>query len=319
MAVFKASVKLVLMGGLGNQLFQLAFGYYVLSTTGKSVVLVDSNSSIRRSSSGEPEVMLYRTDFMVEEFKSGFYADLVQRGFGLLLRLSLKTHVKVLVTPVVASIRCILSFITTASYHKITTVFAPDDLGFAKWSPSRFNQIAIGYFQSYRYLNEPEVLARMKSLVPRSTEGEVEFYQQLLIAEIPLLVHIRQGDYRDEPKIGILPSDYYHAAINQQMKSGLYNKIWVFSDEILEYQSYIPGQFHEKVRLIQSVGSNSVSLLEVMRMCKGFVIANSTLSWWAASMSFSVKPLVSYPDPWFQSIPTPRDLMDPDWRAVPRK
>ena len=307
------------MGGLGNQLFQLAFGVYISTTTGKSVLLQDSNRSIRRTSTGEPEIMLYNTDFTLEKSKSEIYGNLADRGLGLLLRLNLESKLGCLKFPAIALVKWLLSFLSSAYYQTLMTVFAAGDIGFTSWAPSRFSQIIIGYFQTYKYLNQPHVLKVMKSLVPRSGESEVESYKELLLKESPLLVHIRLGDYRNEPKIGILPPSYYHDAITEQMNSDLYNIIWVFSDEISEYKSYIPEQFHGNVRLIQSVGTNSVSLLEVMRMCKGYVIANSTLSWWAASLSLSEGAPVSYPDPWFESMPTPRDLINPNWKAVLRK
>lgn len=317
MVANNAPVKLILMGGLGNQLFQLAFGVYISTVTGKSVTLQDSNRSIRRTSAGLPEAMLYTTGFILEKHKSGILEHLVGRGLGLLLRLSLNSNSlkRTLITP----IKWCLSVLASVYYQSFTTVFAASDIGFTVWYPSRFSQVVIGYFQSHKYLNHPEVLKVMKSLVPKSGESEVESYRDLSKEESPLLVHIRLGDYRNEPKIGVLSPAYYHNAINEHMESHLYNRIWVFSDEISQYKSYIPEQYHQKVRLIESVGSNSVSLLEVMRMCKGYVIANSSLSWWAASLSFSDSPQVTYPEPWFEGMATPRDLINPGWKAVPRK
>lgn len=312
----RTRVNIILMGGLGNQLFQLAFGYHLGETTGKAVFFEDSNKSIRRSKDGIPEIMLYKEvpDRDVNNFP--LLSTIVARGLGLLMRMKLQpTKIGNLVFPIPNGI---INVINSLRHHQPMLTFVAEDIGFTNFKPRGVSQTVIGYFQSYKYLAHPPVLRLLKNLTPKSPETEVSAYGELHSIESPLLVHIRLGDYRKEPSFGLLPPSYYHAAIEKQMKNGLYKKIWVFSDEIDEYENYIPKQYMKDVRLIGSVGSNSVSLLEVMRMCKGYVLANSTLSWWAASLSYTDNPVVMYPDPWFEGIRTPTELNGPDWEAVPR-
>ena len=312
----KSRINLILMGGLGNQLFQLAFAYYLREFTGKAIFILDSNKSIRRSKNGEPEVMLFGEVLQRDSRKFGFFSGILDRGYGLLLRIKLQpTRLKILLFPIP---NFIINVISSLKYKQPMLAYVATDIGFVDWHSSRFSQTVIGYFQTYKYMENSQVLQLLMNLTPVSLESELVEFRRLQFVESPLLVHIRLGDYRNEPSFGLLPPSYYHTAIMRQMELGLYRKIWVFSDEIHEYEKYIPEQYLKDVRLIGSVGSNSVSLLEVMRMCKGFVIANSSLSWWAASLSYSDDPVVMYPDPWFEGSRTPTDLTSPNWVAVSR-
>ena len=312
----KSRVNIILMGGLGNQLFQLAFGCYVRELTGKATFILDSNKSIRRSKTGEPEVMLYGELLNRDLNRFGFFSGMVDRGLGLMLRIKLQpTKLKSLLFLIP---NFVVNVVNSLKYEQPMLTFVAPDIGYVDWHPRSAGQTVIGYFQTYKYMAHPQVLPLLKTLTPDLIENEVIEFRKLQSVERPLLVHIRLGDYRNEPSFGLLPPAYYHSAIKMQMEKGIYKKIWVFSDEIHEYENYIPSQYLKDVRLIGSVGSNSVSLLEVMRMCKGYVLANSTLSWWAASLSYSDEPVVMYPDPWFEGSRTPIDLTSPNWMAVNR-
>ena len=53
-----------------------------------------------------------------------------------------------------------------------------------------------------------------------------------------------------------------------------------------------------------------------MRYGHGYIIANSSLSWWAASLSHAKNPLVVAPSPWFKQIGTPNKLIPDNWNTL---
>lgn len=312
----KPKVRVLLMGGLGNQLFQMAYATYLTTVFGASVQLLDLSRNVRRSKHGSPEILLYKVIQSISPLKNNRIDKILDRSFGYLLRIHLGPKKNKKLSKSIA--KNSLSVICSFRFRSIVRIFVADDVGYIDWKPGRFSYVAIGYFQSFQYATHSQVLPILKKLMPISVEKEVQRYRILSLSEQPLLVHIRLGDYRSEHQFGILDPAYYRMAIAQQMNSGLYKSIWIFSDEDVDSQDYVPQQFWTLVREIYSVGTNSVSLLEVMRMCHGFVIANSTLSWWAASISKKENPSVYYPEPWFLSLPRPRELISPKWTPISR-
>jgi hypothetical protein len=51
-----------------------------------------------------------------------------------------------------------------------------------------------------------------------------------------------------------------------------------------------------------------------MRLGHGFVIANSSFSFWGAMLANRSEDIdVVAPEPWFSGMPEPRDLIPPNW------
>jgi hypothetical protein len=96
-------------------------------------------------------------------------------------------------------------------------------------------------------------------------------------------------------------------------RSGRYTKIWLFSDEPNEATSAIPSSLLDSTRIIPDFDKSSSLTLELMRHGKGYVIANSTFSWWGAFMSYSTEPEVCAPTPWFVGQEEPINLIPTTW------
>jgi len=312
-------VNITLMGGLGNQLFQYAFAQYVESVTREPVSFNDLNRSMRKRNDNKPEIAGFNVGGDFDLDGQGFIDKFLGKWLGLLTRVTLSTNQSLpkKIIRILATWNCTL--LASLKYKQLTAVFVSPEIGFTRWNPTVLNQLCLGYFQTYRFAQHPDVKQKLLSMRPIDSEVEILKFVALSKIEIPLLVHIRLGDYKNEPQFGLISPSYYLAAIREQMRVGKYKKIWVFSDEISEYESYIPPEFLGFVRLIPNVGANTSSLLEVMRMCEGYVIANSTLSWWAAFLSYKQEPIVYYPKPWFAGLPEPLDLFPTKWISRPRQ
>jgi len=306
------------MGGLGNQLFQLAFAQYVAENSNSKVFLNNLNKNVRKTKNGSPELHIYQHNFEFDNYSEGFFSNFIRKLLGFLIRINFSGDSKKLYKVLKNLVIITLEICISIRKLSVNYIFLGDNIGFTEWLPNKQNQLCIGYFQTFRYMQSPIIKEKMLSLNLVGAETEIQLYKNLSEIEHPLLVHIRLDDYRNESRIGTLAPDYYAKAINYQMGKSIYKKIWVFSDEISFFKEYIPQEYLNQVRLIDHVGTNSASLLEVMRMCHGYVIANSTLSWWGAFLSYSKNCTVVYPEPWFAGMPTPIDLIPQDWIPVAR-
>ena len=128
------------------------------------------------------------------------------------------------------------------------------------------------------------------------------------------MIHVRRGDYvKVADKFGLLSKSYYLNSLKKIRDDGFAGPIWVFSDDILSAKALLDeGEFISARFIEQSVDSSPEESLILMSMAKVIVIANSTYSWWAASLNVD-KSLVISPKTWFKSMEAPEYLLPDSW------
>jgi hypothetical protein len=186
------------------------------------------------------------------------------------------------------------------------------DVGFSTLKMSQSKLLLIGYFQTHHYMNLPQVSKVMKNLELTQKSTLLVEHENLARTENPLVVHVRLGDYRFEENFGTLTENYYKN-IEALWGSNRYNKIWLFSDEPNAAIEIIPEALRKHTRIINDQGETPATTLELMRLGTGYLIANSSLSWWGAMLSRSEEPVVIAPQPWFKSMPEPNQLIPRHW------
>ena len=306
-------IYLSLTGGLGNQLFQIAAAMAVAG--GEKVVVEWVNSRPRLNSQGYSEI----SDFMLPEnvvfLNAHKFQKLNSKSIGYLLRMGIKPRVyeKTKFYQQVASF--LVSLINITSLGRYARVVLNRGVGYFPAVATKTNDSIhlIGYFQTYRWITELENHQSYLNMKVKVPSKELIALTELASLEDPLVVHMRFGDYRSEESFGLLTPEYYLKSIRELWISGNYKSIWVFSDEIAEAKNYLRDIEIVNVRYISDVGNSSSQTLEAMRLGKGFVIGNSSFSWWAARLSLNTGAPVIAPIPWFLGQDEPKDLIPPHW------
>jgi hypothetical protein len=305
------------MGGLGNQLFQYAFALELSERT-QSVVKLDPNFlSIRRDDLGNLDLEKYALNPKIQIEPTRRTPLILRKILGFALRIHLQPGNRLhefycMVT------RLISTVVTSLHFKKLEIVHISRDNGYAE--PEFFigDSFFVGYFQSYRYLQSLKSDISELTLTSEARSGEIDEFLKSAVNDFALAVHIRLTDYRNEPNFGVLSEKYYSNAIAYHFEKYEYTRIWLFSDEPEIAFEFIPVQYHHLIINVSQLVSSTVGTLEVMRMAKGFVIANSSFSWWAAHLSREKTSLVTYPSPWFANMAEPRDLIPPRWHSIDR-
>ena len=297
-----------LTGGLGNQLFQYSAALY--QSDGFKLYLVTSLGSPRLSKSGRTEIYSYQIHEPELAASAGW---LTRKVTGYLLRQGLYKRglekLRIFRAATLLAGRIILSL----HFREKINIIIAKGVGYSDLVHSRGSQLLIGYFQTYRWASSPQVLEKLYKLDLRVDSRKFQEYRDLAIVEEPLVVHIRLGDYKNEDDFGIPTRKYYNTAIQRQLESKKYGSIWLFSDEMEEAQQLLPKDLNLKIRLIPEVEESAAATLQVMRLGHGYVIANSTFSWWGAFLSFRGDSLVIAPNPWFRNSPEPEQLIPHHW------
>ncbi len=131
----------------------------------------------------------------------------------------------------------------------------------------------------------------------------------------PLIVHIRIGDYVDNPKLEVLGIDYYHSSVRESFELYPHDSIWLFSDSLETAISRIANEFHKLVRFMDHPNDTPIESLEKMGLGKGYVLANSTLGWWDAFLTYNPTSRMFVPKPWFKVQDEPRNLIPSQWQC----
>jgi hypothetical protein len=309
---YSRDVTVALTGGLGNQLFQLAAALNV--SNHDKVYLETSIGKPRLNEKGGPELTSFNLPIGVESLNSKKSNWLLRKSSGFMLRNGVNprgfenSRIARLVLK-----SCWLSIARLTFRTRITPI-AGQGVGFFPIRKAHRSVLLYGYFQSFRWADS--VYERLMLLTPGFGAQEIIKFTELAQIEKPLVVHIRLGDYKNEPSFGLASESYYEIAVKRLWESNAFEKIWVFSDEPELAVTYFPQEFLSHLRWIPEVLGSAAVTLEVMRLGQGYVIGNSTYSWWGAYLSRSHNPPVIAPDPWFANLADPIDLIPLRWNRV---
>ena len=308
--------RVVLMGGLGNQLFQYAFAMHLSSNQDTTILLDQNLGTIRRNHKNQPELDGFKLINGIRINDAKLSSVLVERIVGLLIRSHLKPD-----SVGIRAFNCVISLfakIILSLYFKTNIkLYVAADAGMNS-AQIRDNNLFIGYFQSYRYSNSNNGYSELKKIAIRNLGIGYSQLEKKAQVEKPLVVHVRLTDYRVEEKFGIPSLGYYRNAIERQWETHRYRKIWLFSDDPKASLDFVPEKYRKFISNLDIEKLDSAQTLNVMRLGHGYVLANSTFSWWSAYLSYTTEPIVMYPNPWFKGMPDPNDMFPEVWVPIPR-
>lgn len=300
-----------LTGGLGNQLFQLAVGLH--AAQGEKLSLEWNVGRPRLNKAGLPEISSFQLPANVSLERKRKINWLAGKSTGYMLRMGFepKTFERFMGYFLIA--RTAASIVISIYFKRFCKIYPARKHGYQTLSHGTKGNFIVGYFQSYKWAEQNEVFSSLLALRIPDENSKLTEIKNLALIERPLVVHIRLGDYKNEDTFGILPRTYYETSISRMWESGEYKKIWAFSDELVlakDFLSFIPA---ENLRWIEEIDDSASSTLEAMRNGRGYVIGNSTYSWWGAFLSFTPNAKVIAPEPWFRKTSSPQDLIPPHW------
>ena len=194
------------------------------------------------------------------------------------------------------------------------------------------NVILHGYFQSYKYFEKNyNVIYALLNIEQKKQTLIHSLYNSLehnLNNTISL--HFRLGDYKNQQQCHpVLPINYYKKSI-QYIQEKYYNNnnntfdilcffeqedLSEISDIIIKLQREFPKIIFNKIdkKLVDW------EQLLLMSCCKHNIIANSTFSWWGAYLNNYKEKCVLYPHIWFGpklKHNTTADLFPPEWTKI---
>ena len=169
-----------------------------------------------------------------------------------------------------------------------------------------------GYFQSYKYFeNEIEQIYGLFRLDQQKQKIVEEHANLFSFDGAKISMHFRLGDYKQlQHYHPIMPPHYFQNALTAILeKCGLKSATVLYFCE--EEDNTIVLQFIDFLKLNFSTSDYTIDFVKVddsiadwkqmliMSCCDHNIIANSSFSWWGAYMNSNVNKVVCYPSLWF--------------------
>ena len=185
----------------------------------------------------------------------------------------------------------------------------------------RQNLYLMGYWQSYKYFEAIKSLL-LKEIRPKKIiDLHYQNYLDQIQSSQSAMVHVRRGDYvssTSAAKIhGFIGLDYYTQGMKILRERNPDTHFFVFSDDADWVAAKLPHQ--DKCTFIQSSNSHDavVQELELMTYCQNHLIANSSLSWWAAWLGKNPRGTVICPAKWMSDPKRDfNDLLPAEWQRI---
>lgn len=150
-----------------------------------------------------------------------------------------------------------------------------------------------GYWQSPKYFAGAEEEIRKTFRIPHTLSTR---YEELIrIARQPnaVSIHFRFGDYVNHPLYSVIKPNYYQEAINRMRKEIDRPVFMVFSDDMGKCSQTLRGK-----DFVMAGGYGSAwEDMMLMSLCRNFIVANSTFSWWGAWLGEEGGKVIA-PAPW---------------------
>ena len=131
-------------------------------------------------------------------------------------------------------------------------------------------------------------------------------------------MHVRRGDYLTNRHFFIrqqtvLGADYYRDAMASLLERNPSSEFHLYTDDEPWARA-----FYANARRVSIIGSAQLApaeLLAMMMSYRHFIIANSSLSWWAAVLSPHADKKVLLPKTWGKTLSSERYRLD-SWAVV---
>lgn len=302
--------RLILFGGLGNQMFQYITARELF---GENFIIDTSFMQNSEYTFELPDLaQLTLVESIKYEAKKKTYFE--KKAFLAILKLSSIQERKSLKYKILVQVRKICYFIFSQTAFTGNYLILGNGIGWSSLSAPRDRKcVLIGNFHSYRWINQ-NLNQYRNELQLKKDNKTFGFINKNIDGSKRLIVHVRLGDYLRIPELNVVGRSYFKGAIIKALSDYTFDEIWVFSNDLKKARDYLGEENQARFRFFDSDQFTSAETLEIMKMGDGYVLSNSTYSWWGAFLSYKNPVTTLIPSKWYRNTPEPLDLIPKSWQ-----
>jgi hypothetical protein len=268
-----------LIGGLGNQLFQAQYGLRLQNTIGGTIYFDDS--FFLKSSKIHEKLFIGDLNLPI--------SIITLSGKDIVFRRTIERVLYKLRVPFSKLLKPLFLFENQESSFECSSCIILD-----------------GFWQDSKNLYEPFIKLLREHLTQYNSA------ENLPRSNI-ICVHVRRGDYLTNRHWGVRQQivsslDYYLTAF-EYFEGLIENPVFeIYTDD----ESWASKAFSARsnTRVIKSSGVTPLKLLSMMSNYNNFIIANSSLSWWAATLSTASQKIIILPKKWGKGLDSDKFTQD---------
>lgn len=261
--------KILLHSGLGNQLFQWAYGH-ALSEKSVTIRFLKTTS---------------KTDVPHARINLGNYLDNCPHG-------QFQTTSSIST----AAIFSRGNFQNFATKH-LNYLDLRSHPGSAPLDFKNKPNLIYGYFQSMNMIKsvETQIVQELESAIHQRFPA----HSGISSSEKYSIIHFRRGDTKsieNAERVGLLDSGYYKTVLELSQ-----NRNFVITDDPVEAEKFFKGKL-EVSGIFPNTRFDEFETLSMIRKAKQVFCANSTFSWWGAFLALHNSSEVYVPEPFYKSL-----------------
>lgn len=281
-----------LIGGLGNQLFQYSFAYYLYKKKKKIKLDATIYQHYRLHNLLLKKFKIELNFAHPKEIKKYYFLGNQKLSFKLMM-----------------FSRKIYNFLT--KYFNKSKIYIEN----SNSKISGNNYLYDGYWQNFKFLdeNKSELLKQIK---PKKTRYlHKKLLKKISLQKNSVAIHVRI--YRDKKRElkfhGNISKDYITKAMKIIEKKIAKPSYFIFSNSNNWFEENINLQ---KRNITFVSGYKDYEDLISISKCKHQIISNSTFGWWGSWLNTYKKKIILVPNKWFKSKKRPRNLIPKEWISI---
>ena len=269
-----------LSGGMGNQMFQYAFGRY-LALKHNTELYLDTHYLLDRNSNSD--IIFRNYDLSIFNIKATIASENISKEFGHLRSSVVKVKQKLLKSKK-------LEIVTEKGMTILSDFENLTDNIYLK-----------GYWQNYLYFDSIlEVIKEDFSFIEPIDEKSLNLLKEIKQTN-SVCLNVRRADFVTNESHRALDVSYFKEAesiISAKVSNPIF---FVFSDDIEWCKENIKLEFETHFIEHKYAGKKFKDYLNLMINCTHYIIPNSSFAWWAVWLSNSKNKIVIAPKIWLHS------------------
>ncbi len=288
-------VTVLLNGGLGNQLYQYAFG---------------RSLSIKHKCKLNLDISIF--DTFHNTWKNSYRLDnfnidtntVISKNFSTSQLLNLR-----IITKLYGKNMINFKFSKLIFNQKYNKIFF--DWDFKKQRTdmlkiSEVNSLYFGYWQDIKYFENIKDLLKHELSLKNNLKKNVDKLSKEIITDKSIAIHIRGGDMEHDKNYTYVENNYYQNAINFFKNKFGRIKLNIMTDDIKLAKKQISqiNTNETDILFFKDLNLSDLEEFHLFRLHKYFISSRSTFSWWSSYLSCYNDKIISLPSEWYKGEKT---------------